>query len=100
MAFSDPISREAVLAAIAECDRLGRDAFLAKYGFGRAKRYFLDHAGREYDSKAIIGVAHGHQYPAKGPLGPHDFSGGDLTVRSKLQRLGFRVRVIPKPRPA
>jgi hypothetical protein len=100
MAFSDPISKKAVLAAIAECDRLGRDAFLAKYGFGRARRYFLDHGSREYDSKAIVGVAHGFQYPAKGPLGPHDFSGGDLTVRSKLQQLGFRVRVTPKKQQA
>ena len=34
MAFSDITSREAVLQAIAECDDLGRKAFLAKYGFG------------------------------------------------------------------
>lgn len=96
MAFSDPISKEAVLKAMVECDRIGRDAFLRKYGFGKARRYFLDYQGREYDSKAIVGVAHGYEYPHNGPLGAHDFSGGEHTVRTKLQQLGFLVRVIPR----
>ncbi len=57
---SDVSSREAVLAAIAECDRLGRDAFLAKYGFGRSRDYVVAHAGGEYDSKALVGAAFHH----------------------------------------
>jgi hypothetical protein len=53
------ITREAVLAAIAEYDRLGQDEFLSKYGFDRARSYLLIHDGKAYDSKAIVGVAHG-----------------------------------------
>lgn len=101
MPLSDLSSRQAVLDAIAECDRLGRDAFLSKYGFRRSVSYFLVHEGREYDSKAIVGAAHGYQFPATGPLGAKQFSGGEKTVRRKLQELGFDVRVLEKPiRPA
>lgn len=50
---------EAVHAAMAEYDRLGREAFLEKYGFRPARSYFVEHKGRRYDSKAIVGVAVG-----------------------------------------
>ncbi len=76
---------------MSECDRLGRDAFLERYGFRRAVEYFLRHDGREYDSKAVVGVAHGYQHPDEGPLGPQDFSGGARTVGGLLVRLGFDV---------
>jgi len=87
---SDVSSREAVLAAIAECDRLGRDAFLAKYGFGRSRDYVVAHAGGEYDSKALVGAAFHHQFPNAEPLLARDFSGGDET-RGVLDALGFQV---------
>ena len=96
MAFSDQIGRPAVLSAIKEFDNLGRDKFLESYGFGRSIRYFLDHNGGLYDSKAIVGVAHGYEYPEIGPLGPYDFTGGDATVKPKLEELGFKVKVIPQ----
>ena len=91
MALGDLTSRQAVLDAIAEFDRLGRDAFLDKYGFGRARDYFLVVDGREYDSKAIVGAAHGYQFPEDGPLRADTFSGGEATVRRKLAELGFTV---------
>lgn len=50
-------SPAAVFAAMAEYDAIRRDAFLAKYGCGRARAYVLRHDGREYDSKAIAGAA-------------------------------------------
>lgn len=93
MALGDITSRQAVLDTIAECDRLGRDEFLHKYGFGRSREYFLVVGDREYDSKAIIGAAHGVQFPAKGPLTSVEFSGGAATVQQVLERLGFEVRV-------
>ena len=92
MSFSDPISRESVLRAIEECDRLGQERFLSKYGFGRARQYFLDYKGGHYDSKAIVGVAHGYEYAELGPLASSDFSGGRDTVKRKLEELGFSVR--------
>src|SRR5690242_5428264 len=74
MALTD-ITRGAVLAAIAEFDRLGRDAFLEKYGFDSSRRYWLLYNGARYDSKAIAGAAHGH-LPGRSPLAAQDFSGG------------------------
>lgn len=73
--------------------RLGRAAFLTKYGFGRARDYFVRHptAGVDCDSKAIAGAAHGHQWPAEGPLSAKDFSGGDATVARVLTGLGFEM---------
>ena len=84
MGLGDLTSRQAVLDAMAEFDRLGRDAFLDKYGFGRARDYFLVVDGRRYDSKAIVGAAHGYQFQHDGALGADAFSGGDATVRRKL----------------
>ncbi len=80
--------RQAVLDAMAEFDELGRNAFLEKYGFGSAKSYFVQHDGKAYDSKAIIGVAIGKQFPDRGTLRFNEFSGGD-TVKQKLEALGF-----------
>ncbi len=93
--LSDLTSRTAVLAAMAECDRLGREAFLEKYGFGPARRYFLEHNSRHYDSKAIVGAAYGHQFPDRGPLQSSEFSGGQNTVRRRLEDLGFSLVVLP-----
>jgi 5-methylcytosine-specific restriction protein A len=95
MALADITSREAVLDAVRECDGVGRDAFLAAIGFGRARAYFLDVEGRLDDSKAIAGVAHGYQFPDDAPLRSRDFSGGEATVQRRLEALGFRVRRLP-----
>jgi hypothetical protein len=97
MALKDITSRDAILQAIRECDRIGREQFLARYGFGEAHRYFLVLDGQRYDSKAIVGVAHGYQFPAQGPLRSPAFSGGNLTVQRKLEELGFTVEVEPNP---
>ncbi len=96
MALPDLTSQDAVLRALAEFDTLGRDAFLAKYGFRRARGYFLVQDGRSYDSKAIAGAAHGYQHPELGPLNAAEFSGGNATVRARLEALGFTV-VVTEP---
>lgn len=94
MAFRDISSRTAILAAVAEYDQLGQRAFLEKYGFHPARSYFLVIDGREYDSKAIVGAAHGYQFPQLGPLAAAQFSGGAATVQPLLEGLGFEVRVV------
>lgn len=93
MSLSDISSCKAILDAIEEFDQIGRAPFLAKYGYGRAIEYFLVYNGRLYDSKAIVGVAHGYEHPHKGPLRSHEFGGGERTVKPKLEQLGFKVRV-------
>jgi putative restriction endonuclease len=83
------IGHEDILAATEEFRRLGRDNFLQTYGFGRATSYELVLDGLRYDSKAILGVAHGH---ATGYfLRARDFSGGAATVARRLHELGFVV---------
>lgn len=85
------ITRESVLQALAECDALGRDTFLAKHGYRKSNAYVLVHEGREYDSKAILGVAFGYEYDTA-PLTSDEFSGGAEHCAKLLMRLGFTMR--------
>ena len=94
------ISRSAVLEAITVFDKLGRDVFLQKFGFGKARSYNLIHNGREYDSKAIVGVAYGFDHPDEGPLRSSDFVGGAATVGRWLNDAGFDVRGMERPSPS
>lgn len=65
-----------------------REQFLKKYGFGRAREYVVVH-GKAYDSKAIVGAAHG---VATGlPLSSDEFSGGLSGAASILDGLGFEI---------
>jgi putative restriction endonuclease len=86
------ITSASIQNALQEFDELGREAFLQKYGFGKARSFFIICGEAQYDSKAIVGAA--RQYVASDglPLGPADFSGGDRRVASLLRRLGFTVK--------
>ncbi len=92
MTLSSLTSPNAVREAIDEYDQLGSTEFLRKYGYGPARSYVLAHDGKEYPSKAITGVAVGKQHPSRGPLRSAEFTGGEQTVRAKLQELGFTVK--------
>lgn len=93
MALADIKSPKAIRQAVAEFDRIGREKFLTKYGFGKARRFFLEVGGKLYDSKAIIGAAYGYEHPNRGPLKSEDFTGGESTVKPRLEALGFRIYV-------
>lgn len=95
MALKD-INQAAVLRAIAECDEIGTEEFRRRHGFGEARWFHLEHNGRRYDSKAIVGVAHGYM-PSRRALRPDEFSGGRETVKPLLERLGFRVIKVGSP---
>ncbi|MFH8437027.1 HNH endonuclease [Streptomyces sp. NPDC018007] len=89
------ITRESVLKALGEHDKLGREAFLTKYGFGEARSYVLVHEGQEYDSKAVAGVA--HQWDQGRALTRDEFSGGKDHAAAWLKRVGFQVKAIQNP---
>ena len=91
MSLAELTDRDAVLRALEEFDRLERDQFLRTYGFKPARTYFLRHGGQLYDSKAIVGVAHGIQHRGGQPLPASAFSGGEATVARKLRSLGGAV---------
>lgn len=78
------VTRKNILRAIIEYDSIGRDAFLAKYGFKPGRRFFIQmKSGLRYDSKAIIGAAAG--------LRCNEFSGGVATIGPVCRRCGFEL---------
>lgn len=86
-------SPAAIQAALDEFSRLGRTAFLKRYGFGKSRDFVVRNGknGELCDSKAIVAVAFGYQFPDEGPLKRTDFSGEEAAVVPRLQRLGFDV---------
>jgi len=87
--ISSLTSRDAVLRAMAEYDRLGREAFLRQYHFGSAKWWYVLHDAKQYDSKAIVGVSIGIETGLS--LTAKDFKGGEGNAVRKLKSLGFVV---------
>lgn len=86
----------AVVAAIKEFDKLGRDAFLKNYGYGKATTYYLRYQGKHYDPEAIAGVAYGYQYTDEGPLSNKQLSGGETAANAALSKLEFEiVKILP-----
>ncbi|MEV0299243.1 hypothetical protein [Nocardia sp. NPDC050710] len=69
------LTRDAVIAAIGEFDRVGREQFLARYGFAESRRLFVVYQGRSYDSKALAGAAHSYLI-GQPPLKATEISGG------------------------
>jgi len=92
VALSD-LTKTAVDSTLAEFDEIGREAFLRRYGFGEARRYFLLRDGKRYDSKAIAGVAHGRIDQNHAMLKNSDFTGGEGSVATPLRRIGYEVVV-------
>lgn len=89
MATFSSVTKQHVLQAIAEYDSRGDDGFLETYGFEPTPGYRLSHDGRDYDAKAVLGVAHRF---ATGRLAtPEDFHGGMGDAVAILRRRGFRV---------
>ncbi|WP_181905820.1 hypothetical protein [Microbacterium bovistercoris] len=89
VSYSSLTDPNAVDEAIAEFDRIGRFAFLEKYGFGEATEYFLVTDDGLYDSKAIFGVAYGNQHGT--PLGNDEFTGGKTGAAARLAQLGYSI---------
>jgi hypothetical protein len=83
------VTRDHVLQVLDEYDAIGSIEFLGRFGFGRARDHVLRHDGKEYDSKAVLGVAH---LRATGVLATsHDLPGGREGASAFLRRLGFAV---------
>jgi hypothetical protein len=83
----DLVGRQHVLAAIAECDRIGSTEFLARYRFPRARAVTLWHGGEEYDPNALLGVAYLHATGRAAGSGELD----DALTAHVLGGLGFDV---------
>ena len=85
--MSKDITRDDVLAALEEFDRLGPGAMLRQYGGGRSRRYWIDSNGRHYDQKLIYRAA--HELSGRGRLPSTDIDA--VQTRRHLETLEFRI---------
>jgi hypothetical protein len=89
VSFSDLTDPEAVNAALAEFDAIGRFGFLEKHGFGPAREYFVVTEFGRYDSKAIFAVAYEYQHGEA--VSADEFTGGKAGAAKRLLELGFTI---------
>jgi hypothetical protein len=91
----DEVSRDDVMRAIQEYDRLGPDQFFAQHGFAPTTTYELVWNDRSYPPKALLGTA--YEFATGRRLASGDFEGGKVGAVRVLGRLGFTVQQIRRP---
>jgi hypothetical protein len=88
----DKVSRDDVMHAIQEYDRLGPDQFFAQHGFAPTTTYELIWNDRSYPPKALLGTA--YEFATGQRLASGDFEGGKAGAVRVLGKLGFTVQQI------
>jgi hypothetical protein len=91
----DEVSRDDVMRAIQEYDRLGPDQFFARHGFAPTTTYELICNDRSYPPKALLGTA--YEFATGRRLASGDFEGGKSGAVRVLGKLGFTVQQIRRP---
>jgi hypothetical protein len=86
----DHVTRDDVVRAIQEYDRLGPEKFFSEHGFAPATTYDLVSDERHYPPKAILGTA--YEFATGQRLGSGDFEGGKTGAVAVLGKLGFTVQ--------
>lgn len=86
----DRVTRENVLRAIGEYDRLGPEKFFAQHGFGPTTTYDLVLDKRRYPPKAVLGAA--YEFATGKRLESADFEGGKSGAVKVLENLGFSIK--------
>ncbi|HEY6312182.1 MAG TPA: hypothetical protein VIY52_15450 [Streptosporangiaceae bacterium] len=89
----DHVTRDDVVRAIREYDRLGPEGFFAEHGFGPTTTYDLVWDEHLYPPKAIVGTA--YELATGRRLDSGDFEGGKSGAVTVLGRLGFTVQRKP-----
>jgi len=77
------MTRQYVVRAIAEYDRLGLEGSFSAHGFGPTMTYDLVWGGHYYPPKAILGTA--YEFATGQRLGPGDFEGGQSGALTVLE---------------
>ena len=90
MVIWDPVTRDEVVRATQEYDRLGPDAFFAAHGFAPTTTYDLVWEEHRYPPKAILGTA--YEFATGTRLASGDFEGGKAGAVKVLGNLGFTVQ--------
>lgn len=83
------VTRDDVVRAVKEYDRLGPERFFSEHGFGPSRSYDLVWEGRRYPHKAILGTA--YELATGLRLGSGDFEGGATGAVAVLRTLGFTI---------
>ena len=86
----DSVSRDHVLRAIKEYDRLGPERFFSEHGFAPTTTYELAWEERRYPPKAILGTA--YEFATSRRLASGDFEGRKSGAVKVLGELGFTVQ--------
>jgi hypothetical protein len=89
------VTRDDVMRAIQEYDRLGPEPFFAEHGFARTTTYELVQDKRRYPPKAILGTA--YEFATGERLASGDFEGGKTGAVKVLGNLGFTIQAIQRP---
>lgn len=86
----DPVTRDHVVRALQEYDRLGPEKFFSAHGFAPTTTYDLVWDERRYPPKAILGTA--YELATSQRLASGDFEGGKSGAVKVLGQLGFTVQ--------
>jgi hypothetical protein len=86
----DRVTRDHVLRAIQEYDRLGPDQFYSEHGFAPTTTYELVWNKRRYPPKAVLGTA--YEFAMGKRLASGDFEGGKTGAVKVLAELGFTIK--------
>jgi hypothetical protein len=86
----DQVTRDDVVRAIKEYDRLGPERFFSEHGFAPTTTYDLIWDERPYPPKAILGTA--YEFAAGQRLASGDFEGGKSGAVRVLGKLGFTIQ--------
>ena len=86
----DRVTRDDVVRAIQEYDRLGPEQFFSQHGFAPTTTYELVRDERSYPPKAILGTA--YEFATGQRLGSGDFEGGKSGAVAVLGKLGFTIQ--------
>ena len=89
------VTRDYVLRAIEEYDRLEPEQFFSEHGFAPTTTYELAWEKRRYPPKAILGTA--YEFATGQRLGSSDFEGGKTGAVRVLGQLGFTVQAKRRP---
>jgi hypothetical protein len=91
----DHVTRDDVLRAMQEYDRLGPQGFFSAHGFAPTTTYDLIWDERHYPPKAILGTA--YEFATGQRLSSGDFEGGKSGAVRVLGKLGFTVQHQQRP---
>ena len=86
----DRVTKNDVLRAIKEYDRLGPEQFFSAHGFAPTTTYELVADRHRYPPKAILGTA--YEFATGKRLASGDFEGGKTGAVKVLGDLGFTVQ--------